>query len=181
MARRSVCLTEAQWAKIELLFPRLPRSRREGHPSPTGLVIDVIFWALKTGARWRDLPAEYPSLSTCCRRLKRWDEDGTWIRNWRVFIAELDGRGRLQWESAFIDGTFARRKWGSDIAPTKRGKGSKCMVMVERQGIPLGITITSASPAEVNLVDATHCTRVAPHRRNRKHLLGDAAFDSALA
>jgi hypothetical protein len=52
------------------------------------------------------------------------------------------------------------------------------MILVERQGIPLGVTITSASPAEVTLVDATLATRVTPHRRNPHHLLGDAAFDS---
>ena len=78
-------------------------------------VINGILWVLKTGARWRDLPAEYPSPSTCWRRLKRWDEDGTWLRIWRAIIAELDARGRLQWETAFIDGTFAPAKKG---APT---------------------------------------------------------------
>jgi transposase len=52
------------------------------------------------------------------------------------------------------------------------------MVLVERQGIPLGITITAASPAEVTLVDATLKTRVTPHRRNPQHLIGDRAYDS---
>ena len=52
------------------------------------------------------------------------------------------------------------------------------MVLVERQGIPLGITITSASPAEVTLVDATLATRVTPHRRNPQHLVGDRGYDS---
>ena len=116
MARRGVCLTDAQWAKIEPLLPRLPHSRRGGRPWITNrAVINGILWVLKTGAGWRDLPAEYPSPSTCWRRLKRWDEDGTWLRIWRAFIAELDERGRLQWETAFIDGTFAPAKKG---APT---------------------------------------------------------------
>ena len=70
------------------------------------------------------------------------------------------------------------QKGGSDIGPTKRGKGSKCMVLVERQGIPLGITIAAASPTEVTLVDATLKTRVTPYRRNPQHLLGDRAYDS---
>jgi transposase len=52
------------------------------------------------------------------------------------------------------------------------------MVLVERQGVPLGITIAAASPAEVTLVDATLQTRVTPHRRHPKHLLGDKAYDS---
>lgn len=52
------------------------------------------------------------------------------------------------------------------------------MVLVERQGIPLGITITAASPLEVTLVDATLKTRVTPHRRNPTHLIADRAYDS---
>ena len=52
------------------------------------------------------------------------------------------------------------------------------MVLVERQGIPLGITITAASPAEITLAEATLKTRVTPRRRNPTHLLGDRAYDS---
>ncbi len=61
------------------------------------------------------MPTEYPSPLTCRRRLKRCDEEGIWLRIWRAFIAELDERGRLQWETTFIDGTFAPAKNG---APT---------------------------------------------------------------
>lgn len=116
MARRGVRLSDAQWAKIEPHLPRLPRSQRGGRPwVGHRAVIDGILWVLKTGARWRDLPNEYPSPATCWRRLKRLDEDGTWERIWRAFLAELDAQGRLQWETAFIDGTFAAAKKG---APT---------------------------------------------------------------
>jgi transposase len=116
MARRGVRVSDAQWAKIEPHLPRLPRHPRGGRPWVSHrAVIDGILWVLKTGARWRDLPNEYPSPATCWRRLKRWDEDGTWERIWRAFLAELDARGRLQWETAFIDGTFAAAKKG---APT---------------------------------------------------------------
>ena len=114
MARRRVRVTDAQWAKIEPLLPRLPRSRRGGRPWVANrAVIDGILWVLKTGARWCDLPSEYPSPATCWRRLKRWDEDGTWERIWRAFLTELNARGRLEWETAFIDGTFASAKKGA--------------------------------------------------------------------
>ena len=116
MARRGVHLTDAQWATIEPLLPRMPRTARGGRPwASSRSVVDGIVWVLKTGARWRDLPAEYPSPSTCWRRLRRWDEDGTWLRVWRAIIAELDERGRWQWETACIAGTFAPAKKG---APT---------------------------------------------------------------
>ena len=117
MARQGVRLSDAQWAKIEPHLPRVPRSPRGGRPwVDHRAVIDGILWVLKTGARWRDLPSEYPSPATCWRRLKRWDEDGTWERIWRAFLAELDTRGRLQWETAFIDGTFAAAKKGAPIS-----------------------------------------------------------------
>ena len=124
MARRSVRVTDAQWAKIEPHLPRLPRSRRGGRPwIGHRAVIDGILWVLKTGARWRDLPNEYPSPATCWRRLKRWDEDGTWERIWRAFLTELDARGRLAWETAFIDGTFASAKKGALTSdPPSAGK-----------------------------------------------------------
>ena len=52
------------------------------------------------------------------------------------------------------------------------------MVLVERQGIPLGITLAAASPTEITLVDATLPTRVTPRRRNPNRLVGDRAYDS---
>ena len=71
MASRRVRVTGAQWAKIEPLLPRLPRTRKGGRPwAGNRAVIDGILWVLKTGARWCDLPAEYPSPSTCWRRLR---------------------------------------------------------------------------------------------------------------
>jgi transposase len=52
------------------------------------------------------------------------------------------------------------------------------MVLVERQGLPLGAALASASPGELTLVEATLNSRVTPHRRLPKHLLGDRAYDS---
>jgi transposase len=136
VARRGVRLTDTQWAKIEPLLPPMPRSQRGGRPwASHRAVVDGIVWVLKTGARWRDLPAEYPSPSTCWRRWQRWDEDGTWLRIWRgssrSWTRVAGGSGRPRSSTAPVP----RPKRGSDIGPTKRGKGSKCMVLVERQGI----------------------------------------------
>jgi len=116
MARKGIRLSDAQWKRIEPLLPKLPRSRSGGRRwIDNRAVLDGILWVLKSGARWRDLPAEYPSPSTCWRRLKRWHDDGTWLRIWRAFLGQLDARGRLRWEEAFIDGTFFPAKKG---APT---------------------------------------------------------------
>ncbi len=73
---------------------------------------------------------------------------------WRAFLGQLDARDGPG-EHAFVDGSFASAKKGAPTSETKRGKGSKWMVVVDGQGIPLGIHVTSATPAEVNLVEAT--------------------------
>lgn len=58
------------------------------------------------------------------------------------------------------------------------------MVVVDGQGIPLGIHVTSASPGEVTLVDATLATIAVPRlhggrpRGKPERLIGDMAYDS---
>jgi transposase len=56
-------LSDEQCAKIEPLLPKL-RSRGRPWADPRR-VVEGILWVLKAGARWRDLPKEYPSASTC--------------------------------------------------------------------------------------------------------------------
>jgi hypothetical protein len=43
----------------------------------------------------------------------------------------------------------------SGVGRTKRGKGTKWMVVVDGQGIPLESHLTSASPHEVTLIETT--------------------------
>jgi len=104
-------LSDEQWKKIEHL---LPQSSRRGRPwADNRRVLEGILWVLKTGARWRDLPPEYPSPSTCWRRLQLWEEQDVWLDVWRQFLAELDARGRLDWSESFVDGSFAPAKKGA--------------------------------------------------------------------
>lgn len=114
MARGEIRLTDADWERISALLPTLPTGKKGGRPwAEDRPVVEGILWVLRTGARWRDLPAAYPSPATCWRRLQRWEADGTWLRIWQAFLAELDERGQLDWEEAFLDGTFAPAKKGA--------------------------------------------------------------------
>jgi transposase len=108
---RKAFLSDEQWAKIE---PLLPKVRSRGRPwAENRRVLEGILWVLKTGARWRDLPKEYPSASTCWRRLRQWEEQDVWLKIWRQFLSELDQQGRLDWSESFLDGSFAPAKKGA--------------------------------------------------------------------
>ena len=111
---RQPLLTDAQWQKLEPLLPKL-KARRRGRPLKANrVVLEGILWVLKTGARWRDVPSDIGvSGSVCWKRLRRWDQQGVWLRIWRVFLSELDRQGRLDWRESFLDGSFAPAKKGA--------------------------------------------------------------------
>jgi transposase len=112
-------LSDEQWAKIE---PLLPKVRSRGRPwADNRRVLEGILWVLKTGARWRDLPKEYPSPSTCWRRLRQWEEREVWLKIWRQFLRELDQRGKLDWSESFLDGSFAPAKKGASALAKPSG------------------------------------------------------------
>ena len=124
MARRRDELTDAQWAKIEPLLPKFKRSRKGGRkPVDNRRVFEGILWVLRSGARWKDLPPEYPSPTTCWRRLRDWEELDVWLDAWRAFLGELDAKGQLDWAETFADGSFA---------PAKKGAPASGRLNVER-------------------------------------------------
>ena len=74
-------------------------------------------------------------------------------------------------------------KRGLAVGKTKRGKGAKWMVLVDGQGLPLGIRLESASPAEVTFAEATLQEVRVPRPKGRprqkpKRVIADAGYDS---
>lgn len=122
MAREPWRLTDEHWNKLKRFLPEPKASPRGGpKPIPNRRVLEGILWVLYTGARWRDLPREFPSPTTCWRRLHDWEEQGAWLKVWRAFLTELDRQGRLDWEETFADATFAPAKKGASksVKPRK--------------------------------------------------------------
>jgi transposase len=106
-------LTEKQWQLIASLFDNSSRAGMAGRPAiPARDVLNGVLWILKTGARWKDLPAEYPSYQTCHRRFQHWVRDGTIERALQVLAEDLRERGGIDIREAFIDGTFSSAKKG---------------------------------------------------------------------
>ena len=62
------------------------------------------------------------------------------------------------------------------MGKTKRGKGSKIMVIADRQGRPVAVHVESATPHEVTLVYATLAERFVSQLPTR--LIGDNAYES---
>src|ERR1035441_5841203 len=68
-------LTEYEWAAIRLFLPNKPR----GVPRVNDRrVLNGIFWVLRSGAPWRDLPETFGPYTTCYNRFVRWGRAGVW-------------------------------------------------------------------------------------------------------
>ena len=90
---------------------------------------------------------------------------------------ELRENGALDEEECFIDATFVMAKGGgSEIGPTKRGKGMKIMAIVDRHGLPLLVSTHAANHHEVRLVQLFFDFYMIEAKP--ENLIGDRAYDS---
>jgi transposase len=70
--------TDLTLAQFEVLDELLPKSKtRKGFVSKH-LIVNAIFYQLKNGCQWRDLPDNFPQWQTVYSQFRRWRLDGTW-------------------------------------------------------------------------------------------------------
>jgi len=69
-------LTDDEWALLEPLLPSQRKSARQDDRR----VLNGIFYILRTGAPWRDLPERYGPHTTIYNRFNRWSRRGIFKR-----------------------------------------------------------------------------------------------------
>ena len=70
-------LTDDEWTTIKPMLPNKPR----GVPRVNDRrVLNGIFWVLRSGAPWRDLPDNFGPYTTCYNRFVRWRRAGVWTK-----------------------------------------------------------------------------------------------------
>ncbi|MFI7008834.1 transposase [Streptomyces sp. NPDC050145] len=101
-------LIDAQWARIEPLFPdRTPK--RGGRWRDHREVIDAIAFKFQTGTQWIHLPERYGNWCGVYNRLRMWAIDGTWERVFTVLMAQTDADEDLNW-TVSVDSTIVRAR-----------------------------------------------------------------------
>ncbi len=108
MAR--LILTDRQWALME---PHCLGKKSD--PGQTGgdgrMFIEAVLWIARTGAPWRDLPAEFGNWNSVFKRFRHWVRRDVFTR---IFGALSDG---FDMEYAMVDGTI--------IKVHRHGQGAK--------------------------------------------------------
>lgn len=85
-------LTDVEWLVIE---PLLPRKWRGVKRVDDRRVLNGIFWVLRSGAPWRDLPERYGPYTTVYNRFNRWRKAGLWDRLMDEITKAYDGRVQM--------------------------------------------------------------------------------------
>jgi transposase len=76
-------LSDEEWAILEPLIPGARRSRRVDDRR----IMNAVFFVLRTGIPWRDLPERYGPYTTAYNRFNRWSARGIWGRMFAALAA----------------------------------------------------------------------------------------------
>ena len=145
-----------------------------GRPRTIGKFINAVFWILRTGAPWRDLPPDLGGWSNTHRRFIRWRDKGIWEKLLEKLIVDPD----FEW--LMIDATHVK------VHPPAAGTRGGNQEMSRTQG---GLTPKYTWPwmrlvcrSEWLSRDGTSadCTQASKliNGLNAAHLLADKAYDS---
>ena len=94
-------ITDKAWEKISAMLPG-QRGQWGGIAKDNRKFINGVFWILRTGAPWRDLPPEYGKWGSVHQRFRRWRDNGTWEKILEALIEEPD------YEWLMIDGSHCK-------------------------------------------------------------------------
>ncbi len=77
-------LTDEEWALLEPLLP----TRRKSARVDDRRILNAIFYVLRTGMPWRDLPERYGPYTTAYNRFNRWSRRGVFKRMFDTLAAK---------------------------------------------------------------------------------------------
>jgi transposase len=166
-------LSDSEWSVIDAMIPNKPR----GVPRVDDRrVLNGIFWILRSGAPWRDLPAIYGPRTTCYNRFVRWRRAGIWESIVKALAARHDAPVQM------IDTSMVRvHQHGACIADGARqalgrsrgGLTTKLHAVVNGKGLPLRLEVT---PGEVH--DNRLCLTLLGDLNPKTMVIADLGYDA---
>lgn len=92
-------VSDVMWERLEGLLPGKATDRGVT-AADTRLFLEAVFWRVRTGMPWRDLPSGFGNWNSVFRRFRRWARDGVFDRLFEAVSGDPD------MEYALIDGTI---------------------------------------------------------------------------
>jgi transposase len=151
------------WEAISLLIPPRVNTHPFGggkQPAPDRACMEAILFVLRTGCQWKALDAtRFCPGSTAHDRFQRWVREGVFLAMWEAGLMAYDDWKGLDWSWLAMDGCMTKAPLGGKKTgknPTDRAKqGAKRSLLVEADGIPVGLAVDGANRNDMKLVEAT--------------------------
>jgi putative transposase len=113
-------------------------------------IFDAIFYLLKTGCQWRQLPGDFPAWQSVYYYFRKWSRDGTFkkVHDYlRGLLRRRAGRDTSPSvgiiDSQSVRGTYRGRDRGIDGG--KKVKGRKRHIITDTQGLVLAVQVHPAN------------------------------------
>ena len=166
-------LTDHEWTAIKPMLPNKPR----GVPRVNDRrVLNGIFWVLRSGAPWRDLPDDFGPYTTCYNRFVRWRRAGVWGRIMNALAAAHDASVQM------IDTSIVRvhqhgaciiRNRKQSMGRSRGGLTSKIHAVVDTNGLPVRLALTAGEAHDNRLAD-----KLLSRLKSGSMLLADRGYDA---
>jgi len=123
-------LTDGEWALLEAL---IPAAKRGGRPRTANMreVCNAIFYVLKTGCQWGNLPTDFPPYSTVFDYYNQWRKDKVWQRlndTLRQQVRVAEGRNAQASAAALDSQSVKTTEKGGSAATTVPNKSKAASV-----------------------------------------------------
>ena len=111
-------LNDDLWKAVETVLPG-----KAGDPGCSGrdnrAFLEAVFWIVRTGSPWRDLPSEFGKWYTTYTRFNRWAKKGVWPSV--VTALEAAGCRDFAFDAQGLHWTPA-----GDMSPSNENRKTRC-------------------------------------------------------
>lgn len=139
-------------------------------------VLNGIFWVLRSGAPWRDLPGAFGPYITCYNRFVRWRRAGVWSRIIDALAAAHDAAVQML-DTSIVrvhqHGACITRNRRQSMGRSRGGLTSKIHALVDSNGLPVRLTLSPGEAHDVRLDGKLLC-----RLKSGSMLLADRGYDA---
>ncbi len=137
--------------------------------------VEAVYWIMRTGAQWRELPERYGAWNSVYKRFDAWSKKGVWEKLFAFCIHDPDQ------EYLSVDATIVRahpcaaghgKQAEEGLGRSKGGFATKVHAKVDALGNPLKFIITPGQVADITQGEELI------KGDSESHIIGDMGYDS---
>jgi putative transposase len=151
-------LSDEQW---QLIRPLLPKPNKRGAPIRVErrTLLDAVFYLLRTGCQWRQLPHDFPPWGTVAAQYHHWRTSGVWEKIHHTLYAQVRKQeGKLpRPTAAILDSQSVKTSEGGPERGHDAGKkinGRKRHLLVDTLGLLIACVVHGANVQDYNGCEA---------------------------